>query len=60
MPNDSREFQIRTPNRALTAIRGNLHDAALEIHRLLSMTRAVVSAYLRGDQFRPLVTGYTS
>jgi hypothetical protein len=58
MPNDSREFQIRTPDRALTAIRGSLRDAVLEIHRLLSMTRAVVSAYLSEDSSRPVITGY--
>ncbi|MGA2535927.1 MAG: hypothetical protein ABSF53_07930 [Terracidiphilus sp.] len=58
MPNDIREFQIKTPDRALTAIRGNLRDAVLEIHRLLSMTRAVVSAYLSEDPSRPIVTGY--
>ena len=58
MPNDIREFQIRTPDRALPAIRGNLRDAVFEIHRLLSMTRAVVSAYLSEDPSRPIVTGY--
>jgi len=58
MPNDIREFQIRTPDRALTAIRGSLRDAVLEIHRLLSMARAVVSAYLSEDPSRPVITGY--
>ena len=58
MPNDIREFQIRTPDRALPAIRGSLRDAVFEIHRLLSMTRAVVSAYLSEDPSRPIVTGY--
>lgn len=58
MPNDIRGFQIRTPDQALTAIRGNLRDAVLEIQRFLSMTRAVVSAYLSEDPSRPIVTGY--
>jgi len=58
MPNEIREFQIRTPDRALSAIRGSLRDAVLEIHRLLSMTRAVVSAYLSEDPSRPVITGY--
>jgi hypothetical protein len=58
MSNNIREFQIRTPKRSLTVIRGNLRDAVLEIHRLLSMTNAVVSAYPSEDQSRPIVTGY--
>jgi hypothetical protein len=58
MPNEIREFQIRTPDRALSAIRGSLRDAVLEIHRLLSMTRAVVSAYFSEDPSRPVVSGY--
>lgn len=58
MPNYNREFQIRTPERALAVIRGNLRDTVLEIHRLLSMANAVVSACLREDPSRPLVTGY--
>ncbi len=58
MSTSVREFQIRTPNRALTDIRGSLRDAVLEIHRLLCMTRAVVSAYLSNDPSRPIVTGY--
>jgi len=58
MPNDIREFQIRTPDRALPAIRGNLRDAVFEIHRLLSMTRVIVSSYLSEDPSRPIVTGY--
>lgn len=58
MPNDIRGFQIRTPDQALTDIRGNLRDAVLAIQRLLSMTRAVVSAYLSEDPSRPIVTGY--
>jgi hypothetical protein len=58
MPNNIREFQIRTPERSLAVIRGNLRDVVLEIHRLLSMTRAVVSAYLSEDPSRPIITGY--
>jgi hypothetical protein len=58
MSNRIREFQIRTPERALTVIKGNLRDAVLEIHRLLSMADAVVSAYLSEDQSRPAITGY--
>ena len=58
MPNDIREFQTQTPDRALTTVRGSLRDAVLEIHQLLSMTRAVVSAYLSEDPSRPVITGY--
>lgn len=58
MPTDIREFQIRTPDRAVGVIRGSLRDAVLEIHRSLSMSRVVVSAYLDEDPSRPLVTGY--
>lgn len=58
MPTDIREFQIRTPDRAVGVIRGSLRDAVLEIHRSLSMSRVVVSAYLDEDTSRPLVTGY--
>lgn len=39
-------------------IHGTLRDAVLEVHRSLSMSRVVVSAYLGDDQSRPLVTGY--
>jgi len=58
MPNDNREFQIQTPERTLAVIKGSLRDAVLEIHQLLSMTNAVVSACLKEDPSRPIVTGY--
>jgi len=58
MSNYIREFQIRTPERALTVIKGSLRDAVLEIHRLLNMADAVVSAYVSEDQSRPVVTGF--
>ena len=41
-----REFLIRTPERAVAVIRGNLRDAVIEIHRSLNMVDAVVSAFL--------------
>ena len=58
MPDDNREFQIQTPERTLAVIKGSLRDAVLEIHQLLSMTNAVVSACLRENPSRPIVTGY--
>ena len=58
MPTDIREFQIRTPDRPVGVIHGSLRDVVLEIHRSLSMSRVVVSAYLGDDPSRPLVTGY--
>jgi hypothetical protein len=58
MCNDIREFQIRTPERALAVIRGSLRDAVIEIHRSLSMVNAVVSAVLSEGQSQPTLTGY--
>jgi hypothetical protein len=58
MCNDIREFQIRTPERALAVIRGSLRDAVIEIHRSLSMVNAVMSAVLTEGQSQPTLTGY--
>lgn len=58
MSTNIREFQIRTPDRTMGVIHGTLRDAVLEVHRSLSMSRVVVSAYLGDDPSRPLVTGY--
>jgi hypothetical protein len=53
-----REFLIRTPERAVAVIRGNLRDAVIEIHRSLNMVDAVVSAFLSESESQPVVTGY--
>lgn len=58
MFNAVREFQLRTPERDLTVVRGSLRDAICEISRLLSVVNAVVSAYVNEDRSRPIVTGY--
>lgn len=58
MSNNIREFQIRTPERALGVIRGNLRDAVVEIHGLLSIVDAVVSAFPNEGQPQPVVSGY--
>lgn len=57
MSNNIAEYQIRTPERGLAAIKGNLRDAVIEIHRSLSVVDAVVSAFLNG-QSQPAVTAY--
>src|SRR5271168_777415 len=53
-----REFQFRTPERTLTTVKGTLRDAVIEIYRLLNVRDAVVSACLREEPSRPVVTGY--
>ena len=57
MSNDTREFQICTPERALSTVRGNLRDAVIAIHRSLSMVNAVVSAIPVG-QSQTILSGY--
>jgi hypothetical protein len=57
MSSDAREFQIGTPDRPLSKIRGHLRDAAIEIHSSLSMVNAVISATLAGES-QPILTGY--
>jgi len=55
---DLREFHLRTPERSVTIVRGHLRDAAIAIAQSLSLPDAVVSAFLKEDQSRPVLTGY--
>ena len=55
---DPREFHLRSPERAIAVVRGHLRDAAVAISRSLRVADAVVSAFLKEEQSRPVLTGY--
>ena len=57
---DPSEFYLRTPERSVTVVRGHLRDAAIAISQSVTVVDAVVSAFQKEDQSRPVLTGYLS
>ena len=57
MADEVSSFELRTPERTLQTVTGRLRDVILAVDRSLTMSTAVVSAYLIDGPSQPIVQG---
>jgi len=57
MAGEVSSFELRTPQQTLETVTGRLRDVILAVHRSLTMSTAVVSAYLIDGPSQPIVQG---